>query len=479
MRELTVTGSDILEKSAAEMAALVRSRQVSPVELVEASIRRIRAINGRLNGFCLVLEEEAMNEARKAEADVMEGRPLGALHGVPVAIKDLTPTRGHRTTSGSLAYKDFIAPDNAAIAQSLIDAGAILVGKTTTPEFAYSGFTESRIFGKTRNPWNPSRTSGGSSGGSGVAVATRCVPIAEGSDMGGSVRIPASCCGITGLKPSHGRIPFTILRSGFERLAHFGPLARTVDDVALFLKVAQGPNELDPLSNPVPITFPASLERDPRSLRVALCSDLGFFSLDPEVERNTHDMADRLRQAGAVVEDVDIGWSFDGILAWDRQWNVYLAAHYGHLLETHRDELDPEVVRLIEKGLRTKAVDLKQTEFVATEMWRKLAAIHAQYDVMICPTLARPVPSVDLSERSNPGSWTEDGRYTGTTMTVLFNLVSMCPVMSVPSGFTSDGLPTGLQIVGRRFDDLTVLQVGKILEDSWGSGGFGRPPLEG
>ena len=467
--------TDLLDMSAGTLTKLVASRQVSPVEIVEASLNRIEAINPDLNAFCLVLGDEARAAARAAEAAVMAGHKLGPLHGIPIAIKDLTPTRNHRTTSGSKAYRDYIAPEHAVIAQSLINAGAILVGKTTTPEFAYSGFTYSPLWGITRNPWDRTRTSGGSSGGSGVAVATGCVPLAEGSDMGGSVRIPASCCGITGLKPSLGRIPFTILRSTFETLAHFGPLARSCDDAALFLSAAQGPNEADILSNPQPIAFPPTLACDPRRLKIALSIDLGFYGVDPEVERNTREMADRLRSLGAEVEEVSLGWTFESVLAWDRRWNVYIATHYGHLLDEHRHDLDPEVVRIIEKGNRTSAVEAKRTEFVATDMWRKLSAILSHYDAMICPTLARPMGLAEATDRTS-GGFDKEGRYLGTTMTTPFNLVSQCPVLSVPSGFTSGSLPTGLQIVGRRFDDLTVLQMGKLLEESWGETGFPRPP---
>ncbi|WP_137389837.1 amidase [Rhodoligotrophos defluvii] len=469
------TSDEILQQSAAAMATKVARRELSPVELVDASLARIAEVNEQLNAFCLVLGDEAREAAKAAERAIMAGERLGPLHGVPIAMKDLTPTRNHRTTSGSRAYRDFIAPDHASIARSLLDAGAILVGKTTTPEFAYSGFTYSPLWGITRNPWDTSRTSGGSSGGSGVAVATACVPLAEGSDMGGSVRIPAACCGVAGLKPSLGRIPFTILRSTFETMAHFGPLARTCDDVALFLAVTQGPDEADILSNPQAIAWPETLACDPRHLKIALSVDLGFYAVDPDVERNTRDMADRLRALGAEVEEISLGWTFDSVLAWDRRWNVYLATHYGHLLEEHRDDLDPEVVRLIEKGNRTTAIDLKRTEFVATDMWEKLAAVLARYDAMICPTLARPVARADQNERSAAGGFDADGRYIGNTMTCPFNLVSQCPVLSVPSGFTADGLPSGLQIVGRRFADLSVLRIGKLIEDSWGGAGFPSP----
>ncbi|MGF7161661.1 Asp-tRNA(Asn)/Glu-tRNA(Gln) amidotransferase A subunit family amidase [Rhodoligotrophos appendicifer] len=468
--------NDLLGATATRLAQLMALGKVSPVDVVDASLAQVDRINPELNAFCLVLHEEARGKAKAAEAAVMRGDALGPLHGVPIAIKDLTATAGHRTTSGSKVFRDFVASEDAEIAASLLRAGAILIGKTTTPEFAYSGFTYSPLWGTTRNPWNPLRTSGGSSGGSAVAVATGCVAMAEGSDMGGSVRIPASCCGVIGLKPSLGRIPFSILPSSFESLAHFGPLARSCDDAALFLSVTQGPSDSDILSNPQPLDFDGGLDCDPSLLRVAISIDLGFYAVDPEVERNSRQMAERLQAMGATVREVELGWSHDAVQAWDMLWEVYLATHYGHLLRDHRDDLDPEVATLIENGFRINAVDLKRTEMIRTEMWRRLAKILQDHDALLCPTLSRPVSLASHNDSTESG-FDARGRYRGGTMTSPFNLVSQCPVLSVPSGFTSDGLPTGLQIVGRRFDDLGVLKLGRLIESSWGHAGFPRPPI--
>ncbi|HEY8014547.1 MAG TPA: amidase, partial [Dongiaceae bacterium] len=228
---------DLCYMPATEMARRIRDGQLSPVDLMENTLARIEEVNPTLNCFCFVYAEEARAKAKAAEEAVRQRRPLNPLHGVPFAIKDLTPTKGKRTTCGSYAFEQWVPEEDAPIVEALTKAGGIMVGKTTTPEFAYSSFTESPLWGITRNPWDTQRTPGGSSGGSGAAVASGCVPLAEGSDMGGSVRIPASFCGIVGLKPSFGRIPFTILPSMFDSLSHFGPLARTIDDAGLFLDV--------------------------------------------------------------------------------------------------------------------------------------------------------------------------------------------------------------------------------------------------
>lgn len=448
---------------ATELARRMAGRELSPVEVMTNTLARIEAVNPQLNCFCFTYPEEALEKARAAEAAVMAGKALGPLHGVPIAIKDLTPTKGKRTTLGSYAYEHWVPEEDAPIVEALLGAGAILVGKTTTPEFAYSSFTESPLWGVTRNPWNLACTPGGSSGGSGAAVAAGCVPLAEGSDMGGSVRIPAAFCGCVGLKPSFGRIPFTILPSIFDSLSHFGPLARTVADAALFLSVTQGPDERDIQSlKPaldVPIPPPASVE----GMRLALSVDLGFYHLDPEVEANTRAAAQALADAGAEIEEVELGWNRASSDAWLAHWGVYLAAFFGHTLAEYRERMDPHVVALIEAGQAMGAVDFKKTEFIRTEQWNRLYPILERCDALLCPTMAVPPPKVGRSDADYDFDDAE-GRFHGLDMTSVFNFVSQCPVLSVPSGFTNDGLPTGLQIVGRRFDDLTTLTVGAALE---------------
>ncbi|MCH8169127.1 MAG: amidase, partial [Proteobacteria bacterium] len=271
---------------ATEQARLVRRREVSPVDLVEASLARIEAVQPVLNAFCFVFPEEARAQAREAEAAVMRGDPLGPLHGLPVAFKDFTPTSGHRTTRGSYCFEHWVADADPVIVRRFKQAGAIIVGKTTTPEFAHSGFTQSPLWGLTGNPWDPARSSGGSSGGSGVAAATGCVALAEGTDMGGSVRIPAALCGCVGLKPSLGRIPMDILPTVYDDMSHFGPLARTIDDAALFLRVAEGPDDADINSQIAPLALPERLDADLTGLRLALSPDLGLYLIDPEVAAN-------------------------------------------------------------------------------------------------------------------------------------------------------------------------------------------------
>src|SRR6266404_6196614 len=410
---------DLCYLPASELARRIREGKLSPVDLIDNALERIAEVNPALNCFCFVYPEEARSKAKSAHEDVKAGKPLGPLHGVPFAIKDLTPTKGKRTTLGSYAYEHWVPEADAPIVEALDKAGGIMVGKTTTPEFAYSSFTESPLWGITRNPWNKTRTPGGSSGGSGAAVASGAVPLAEGSDMGGSVRIPASFCGIVGLKPSFGRIPFTILPSQFDSISHFGALA---------------PN-------------------------------LGFLFIDPEVEDAVRRAAAALTAQGAIVEEVDLGWTREMNDSWGQHWGVYLASFFGHKLEEFRPKMDPNVVRLIEAGLAMNAVDFKRIEFLRTEMWNKLSPILQRCHALLCPTMAHPAPKV--CGKDTDYDWVDErGHFHGLDVTSVFNFVSQCPALSVPAGFTEGGLPIGLQIVARRYEDLTALNIGKALEMS-------------
>lgn len=459
------TGPDVelCDLAAADLAALVRERAVSPVEIVQSCLRRLEYVQPVLNPFCFIYPEDALRAAAEAERAVMAARTLGPLHGVPIALKDFTPTAGRTTTRGSYGLRDWMPERDPVIVRRLRAAGAILIGKTTTPEFAHSSFTRSTLWGHTRNPWDRSRTSGGSSGGSAVAVATGCVALAEGTDMGGSVRIPAALCGLVGLKPSLGRIPMDILPTVFDLISHFGPLARTVRDAALFLAATEGPDDADILSQDAPRPLPTALDGDMRGLRIALSVDLGFFHVDDEVTVNLHAVAEALRGAGAIVDRVTLDWTAEVVRAWSATWEVYLAAAAGEVMDAHRDSMDPDLVALIEAGRRRDAVSFKRLEEVRTRQWHALAHVLADHDALLCPTMARTAPPIEARD-SDFEAVDADGRLHGLDMTAPFNNVAQCPALSVPSGLTRDGLPTGVQIVGRRFDDPTVLRIGAAIE---------------
>ena len=455
--------SQLPEHTAQELADLIRSRKISPVDVVQDCLDRIDLVQPTFNPFCFVYPEDALAEARSAEAAVIRGDELGPLHGVPVAFKDFTPTKGRRTTRGSYCFENWIPDFDPVIVRRFRKAGAITIGKTTTPEFAHSSFTRSPLWDHTRNPWDAGKTSGGSSGGSGVAVATGCVPLAEGTDMGGSVRIPAALCGVVGLKPSLGRIPMDILDTSFDDMSHFGPLARTVADAALFLRIAEGPDDADINSQIAPVPLPDEFETDLTGLKIALSSDLGFYAVHPEVELNLRACAASLADAGAVVNEVELAWTSDIVDAWMQWWGVYQAAAFAHWLPEHRDRMDPNVVALIDNGLATDAVTFKRIETIRTHQWHALASVFANYDALICPTMALPAVDAEMNDHEF-GGFDANGKLMEFDMTGPFNMVAQCPALSVPSGATETGLPTGIQIIARRFDDPTALRIGAAIE---------------
>jgi Asp-tRNA(Asn)/Glu-tRNA(Gln) amidotransferase A subunit family amidase len=463
--------------SAAEMAGSIRNKSVSPVEAVENSFQRINEINPVLNCFCFTYPEEALSRAKAIEAQIAAGQVPGPLAGVPIAIKDFTPTKGKTTTRGSVLLKNWVPDYDSVLVERLLAAGAIMVGKTTTPEFAASGFTKSPLWGVTGNPWNPAHSPGGSSGGSGAAVASGCVPLAEGTDMGGSVRIPAANCGIVGHKPSLGRLPMDIIETVYDNISHFGPLARTIDDAALFIDVTQGITPVDIQTIPR-CELPRPTPTDVQGLKIALDVDLGFYAVHPEVEKNLLKVADALRDSGAIIDKVDIGWDKRLQDLWYMTWLVYLAAafkaHFGDTFAAKRDQLDPTLAERIEAGFAMDAVTARMWEFERTKYWQKLATVLDGHHALLCPTMVIPAPPNTM----NDGDFDhvdEDGKLHGIDMTTIFNYFAQCPALSVPSGFV-DGMPTAAQILTRKWDDPMALRIGAAIEAAlpWA---HKRPPL--
>src|SRR6266851_7341164 len=457
-----MTDRELAFASAVDLGRIIATRTVSPVEVVSNALSRIDEVNPKLNCFCFIWRDEALEAAHSAARAVARGEPLGPLHGVPIALKDTTPTAGHRTTLGSYTHENWIPDRDAYIVGALRRAGAIIIGKTTTPEFAHTLVTDSPLWGVTRNPWNLERTPGGSSGGSGAAVAAGCVPLAEGSDMGGSVRIPASWCGVVGLKPGFGRIPMDTLPGLFDSISHLGPLARTVDDARLFLAATQGPDDADILSIPCPLDLSQLVSSSVQGLRLALSIDLGYVTVDPAVEAAVRGAAAELQKAGALVNEVEIRMSPKDDEVWIDLWGVFMAGYFGHLVEEYRDRMDPEVLSLIERGNKLSAVHMKRLELARTDIWRRVAPVLAEHDAILCPTMAQGPPPAAKADRPPPPP--DDGRFHAYDMTGVFNLVAPCPALSVPCGWDPDGLPIGLQIVGRRWREDTVLQIGRAVE---------------
>jgi Asp-tRNA(Asn)/Glu-tRNA(Gln) amidotransferase A subunit family amidase len=455
---------DLSYTPATELARRYRAKEISPVEVIQNSLDRIDEVNGRLNCFCFTYPEEAMQKAKAAEQALASGKAR-TLEGIPMAIKDFTPTRGKVTTRGSKLLENWVPDWNPVIVERLEAAGAIMVGKTTTPEFATSGFTDSPLWGITRNPWDTSRTPGGSSGGSGAAVASGCVPFAEGTDMGGSVRIPAALCGIVGHKPTIGRIPMDIIGTAYCNISHFGPLARSVSDATLFLDTVQGEHPSDIQSLPrCELTIPAP--SDVKGMKFALDVSLGFCAVDPLVEANLRASADALRDAGAVIEEVDLGWDRKIVDLWNDSWAIFMAAAYDNTtdvpLDENRERMSKGLVHLIERGRKIDAVTARKGEFERTRYWHKLGAILQNHHALLCPTMAITAPPVEMRDWDF-GQVNEQGMLECMDMTSPFNYMAQCPTLSVPSGF-ADGLPTATQIVARRWDDALALRIGAAIE---------------
>jgi aspartyl-tRNA(Asn)/glutamyl-tRNA(Gln) amidotransferase subunit A len=447
---------------ASELAAAIAKRKVSPVEVVDAALDRIARINPTLNAFVLVRDEAARKDARGAERAVMKrGARLGPLHGVPFSVKDLVITKDVRTTFGTPLYRDNVPTEDAPMVERLLAAGAIMIGKTNTPTFGWIGATHNLLFGITRNPWNTERTPGGSSGGASAAVAAGLAPLAVGTDGGGSIRIPASCAGIFGHKPSYGRIP-AYPPSGAWSLSHIGPITRTVKDAALMLNVCAGPDERDQYSLPASgVDYVKALRGSLKGLRVAYSDNLGFAdAVDAEVRQVTANAARAFRDLGCRVDQVNPGWP-SPYESWYMIFCGGIATRMAPFLD-RRDQIDPGLLRIIEETLKQPPTKYVQAWFDRLAWWQHPRLFFEKYDLLLTPTIACPPFKVGLDNPSEIAAKPVPD-YAWIPYTYPFNMTGQ-PASSVPCGFTKDGLPIGLQIVGRRLDDATVLRASAAFE---------------
>ncbi|MDB5526270.1 MAG: glutamyl-tRNA amidotransferase [Rhizobium sp.] len=458
---------------ATELAARIGRREVSPVEVVEAYLKRIEARNPVINAYTLLLADQAMDAARAAEKAVMAGKPLGPLHGVPVGIKDLDDVAGVPTSMGSRAVHNRVPKNSAAAIQRLQDAGAIVLGKTNSPEFGHKGITDNLRFGPTSTPWKIGYNSGGSSGGSAAAVADGMAALAQGTDGGGSVRIPASFSGTVGFKPSFGRIPSVTRPDAFlwsHPLVHIGPLARTVADAALMTSVMAGPHSRDPLTLPDDGTdYVRGAAGAAKPFRVAYSPRLGNFPVDPSVAAVVRQAVEALKASGVEVDEVEPDFKADhNELA--HLWVRIIAVHYGaiaahwkqegiDLLGKHADELTPQFRQMLEDAQKISAVDHALDDVLRTGVFDGLEDIFDGYDLILSPTLAIP-PVRNAGDGNTIGPVVINGETVepliGWCMTYPINFTGH-PAISVPAGLTPEGLPVGLQIIGRRHADETVL----------------------
>lgn len=467
--------SQLPSLSATEAIACFEARTLSPVELCRAVIERAEKVEPVINAFTETFFERALERAREAEGRYARGeaRPL---EGVLLGVKDEAAIEGHRTTQGSLLLRDHVDTTTSPCIERLLDAGAIVHARTTTPEFACITVTHSRLWGVTRNPWNSAFTPGGSSGGSAAALAAGTATLATGSDIAGSIRIPAACCGVVGFKPPYGRVPQDPPYN-LDPYCHEGPLARTVQDCARMQNVLAGPHPRDVASLRPKLEIPVELD-DVRGWRVAYSIDLGYFEVDAEVVRNTEAALDVFRGLGCQVEEIALPWTdATRIAAW---------THLKHLFGTdvarnleEGGELMTAYARVFAESAPEATADafLDAISF-AGKMYPPLAAVLERCNILVCPTNALAAVPADLDPTSTEVriNGISVDPVLGWVMTYPFNMLSRCPVMSVPSGRADTGVPTGIQIVGRSFDDVSVFRAGAAYEQA--VGGFAVPPFE-
>ncbi len=452
---------------ATELARRIRRKHLSAREVLEAHLRQIERVNPKVNAIVTLTAERALEQARRADEAAARGRFLGPLHGLPVAHKDLLDTRGVRTTRGSPIYRDHVPDHDALLVERIRNAGAVMVGKTNTPEFGAGSQTFNPVFGTTLNPWDLTKTCGGSSGGAAVALACGMVPIADGSDTGGSLRNPASFCSVVGFRTSPGRVPRAPTTSAWNVLSVLGPMARTVEDAALLLSAIAGPDPRSPLSIHEPGSiFARPLRRDWKGVRVAWCGQLGGLPFDRRVVTVFQGRRKTFEALGAVVEDAEP--DFSGA---DEAFRVFRALNfhqqYASLLPRHRDQIKQTVIEEIERGARLTGPEIAQAEATRSALFARIGQFMGQYEFFILPTVQ--VPPFDADQ-----PYVKE--IEGTPMRTYIDWMRSCyyvtmtshPAISVPGGFTPEGLPVGVQIVGRHQDDRGVLELAHAFEEAGG-----------
>lgn len=472
---MAVTGADLHWLSLAEVATLMRRREVSPVEVTEACLARIEALDPTLNSYITVMADQARADARAAEQAIARGQ-AGPLTGVPIALKDLVDTAGVRTTAASAILKDNVPAEDATIVERFRAAGAVIVGKLTLHEFAFGGTNDNPHFGACRNPWAVDRIPGGSSGGSGAAVAAGLCYGAIGTDTGGSIRLPAHYCGVVGLMPSYARVPTRGIFPLSWSLDHAGPLTRTVRDAALLLQAIAGHDPRDPLSADVPVPdFSAGIGSDIRGLRVGVPRAYFYEDVDAAVAKTVEAALDVLRDLGAELVEVEFPYRDEiGPIGWTIIMAEGAAVHERHLRE-QADLFGPDVRVLVEMGALRSAVDYIQAQRARALLRAEAEALFDRVDVLATPSA--PVTATPIGARSVVvNEQRRDLSLIQAKCSLPFDLTGQ-PAMSVPCGFDDAGLPVGLQIAGRCWDEATILRAAAAYEQAtdWHRR---RPPVD-
>ena len=458
--------TDLLYTPAWQLRELLDTRRVSSTELTEMFLRHIERLNPKLNAYLTVTGDEALAAAKAADEKIGQGRENGPLLGIPISLKDLEATKGIRSTMGSLAYQDTIPEMDSVVAERVKASGAVLLGKTNTPEFGLQGTTENRLGDPCRNPWNTERTAGGSSGGAGAAVAAGMCPFATGTDGGGSIRNPSSFNGIFGIKPTLGRVPRAggLGRPAPNLTSQSGPMARNVRDAAILLKVLAGHDSRDPgsMRDSVP-DFLAGLDNGVRGLRIAWSTGMGYATIDPEVAAITSTAARVFEELGCTVDDPEFALD-NPIPAFLTIFYTGNYTSYGHLMEECPDKLSDNARFCFEHGSQATAADYARAIRSVDKMKAKIDDLMDNYDLLLTPTMAVPPFPIGQPPDSIDGKDVPP-RSSYSPMTRPFNLSGQ-PAASVPCGFSSEGLPIGLHIIGKRGDEATVLRASAAFEQA-------------
>ena len=460
-----MTDDSIARLSAREIAARVRARDNSAVEVVEAHLEVIARENPKINAICTLAADQAGATADALDRRIAAGETIGPLAGVPVGIKDITLTKGIRTTFGSTLYADHVPDEDALVVERLRRADAIIVGKTNTPEFAAGAHTFNAVFGATRNPWNPALSASGSTGGGAAALAARMVALADGSDLGGSLRTPAAFCGVVGLRPSPGLVPRAPVALPWGALSVAGPMARDVEDTALMLQTIAGPSERSPLVVPVEGRdfVAAAREGVAKGLRVAYCPDIANIGVDREIEQICRAAAFELAQAGAVVEEVEFDLSFARPAFIQLRGQLMVGAHLDRLDKL--DKLGANLAGNIRLGLSQSPRDVAMGERGQAQVFERFRALFERFERLVTPcTPVSPFP-VEQNFPETINGQRMASYIDWVAPTFLVTLAGL-PAISVPCGLTTSGLPVGLQIVGRRWGEEGVLALARLVEEA-------------
>jgi len=458
--------NELCAKTAVELRNLIDEKEISAVELLDAHLDQIALTNPSLNAIVTLVPDHAQQMAVKIDHQIAKGEKPGLLAGLPMAHKDLVQTKAIRTTFGSRLFEGFVPKENALVVQRLIDAGGITVGKTNVPEWGAGSQTFNDVFGETKNPFDLTRTCGGSSGGAAVALAARMLPLADGSDMGGSLRNPASFCNVVGFRTSPGRVPVYPVRDGWSNLSVLGPMARTVADCALMLAAITGPDDRNPISLPDSAElFLQTLESNQKGTRVAFSPDFGGqLPVEPVVQHVITQGMKVFSDLGCKVNENCPDFSgADEVFKTLRAWTF--ASQHGEGVRLHPEYYKETIIWNVEAGLKLSATDVSAANNLRTDIYQRVNTFFQDYDFLVLPvSQVTPFPLSDEYVTSINGTRMET--YIDWMKSCYYITVTGLPAISIPCGFTPEGLPVGIQIIGKRLQDLAVLRIAYAFEQA-------------